>query len=94
MIRKGRFKKPDTARSALGVFAAMLPEVKINRERMNAAASDPNLLATDLAEYLVKRGTPFREAHEVVGKVVAHYAANAISRRRLNAGALIWARKR
>ena len=41
---------------------------------MEAAASDPNLLATDLAEYLVKKGTPFREAHEIVGKLVAHGA--------------------
>ena len=38
---------------------------------MERAASDPNLLATDLAEYLVKRGMPFREAHETVGKLVA-----------------------
>jgi argininosuccinate lyase len=49
----------------------MLPELKINRERMEAAANDPNLLATDLAEYLVKKGMPFREAHEIVGKLVS-----------------------
>jgi len=35
------------------VFSAMLPKIEINRARMEAAASDPNLLATDLAEYLV-----------------------------------------
>jgi argininosuccinate lyase len=49
----------------------MLPELKINRERMEAAACDPALLATDLAEYLVGKGVPFREAHELVGKLVA-----------------------
>ena len=38
---------------------------------MEVAASDPNLLATDLAEYLVKKGMPFREAHEIVGKLVS-----------------------
>jgi len=53
----------------------MLPPLKINRERMEAAANDPNLFATDLAEYLVKKGTPFRKAHEIVGKLVAHTGA-------------------
>ena len=49
----------------------MLPELKLNRERMEAAASDAALLATDLAEYLVTKGLPFREAHQLVGKLVA-----------------------
>jgi argininosuccinate lyase len=40
----------------------MLPELKINRERLQAAANDPNLFTTDLAEYLVKMGMPFRDA--------------------------------
>src|ERR1700730_4557925 len=65
------FDSVDTVKAALEVFAAMLPELTINRERMEGAASDPNLLATDLAEYLVKKGVAFREAHEVVGKLVA-----------------------
>jgi argininosuccinate lyase len=39
---------------------------------MENAARDPNLLATDLAEYLVKKGTPFREAHQIVGELVLH----------------------
>src|SRR6266516_6177507 len=70
------FDSVDTVRSELDLFAAMLPELKINRQRMKTAASDSNLLATDLAEYLVKRGMPFREAHEIVGKIVAWSAAN------------------
>jgi argininosuccinate lyase len=49
----------------------MLPELRINRERMEAAANDPHLLATDLAEYLVKKGMAFREAHAIVGSLVA-----------------------
>ena len=65
------FDSVDTVKAALEVFAAMLPELTVNRERMERAASDPNLLATDLAEYLVKKGMPFREAHEVVGKLIA-----------------------
>jgi len=69
------FDSTDTIRAALDVFTAMLSQLKINRDRMEAAANDPNLFATDLAEYLVKKGTPFREAHEIVGKLVAESAA-------------------
>jgi hypothetical protein len=57
--KKALFDSVDTTKSALEVFAAMLPELRVNRERMENAARDPNLLATDLAEYLVKKGTPF-----------------------------------
>jgi len=70
--KKALFDSVDTTKTALEVFAAMLPELKINRERMENAARDPNLLATDLAEYLVKKGTPFREAHQIVGELVVH----------------------
>ena len=65
------FDSVDTVSAALDVFSAMLPELKINRRQMEAAAGDPNLLATDLAEYLVNKGLPFREAHEIVGQLVA-----------------------
>src|SRR5437867_9897871 len=68
--KEALFDSVDTIKSALEVFTAMLPELKISPEHMEAAANDPNLLATDLAEYLVKKGMPFREAHEVVGKLV------------------------
>src|SRR5438093_2713074 len=76
--KKPLFDSVDTVRAALEIFAAMLPELKVNRKRMQAAASDPNLFATDLAEYLVKKGTPFREAHQIVGELVAHSMANGI----------------
>jgi argininosuccinate lyase len=69
--KEALFDSIDTVISALEVFSAMLPRMKINRERMKAAASDPNLLATDLAEYLVHKGMAFRKAHETVGKIVA-----------------------
>lgn len=77
--KEALFDSVDTVRAALEVFTAMLPELKINRERMEAAANDPNLFATDLAEYLVKKGAPFREAHEIVGKLVAHAMQNKIA---------------
>ena len=72
--KEALFDSVDTVRVALEVFSAMLPKIEINRGRMEAAASDPNLLATDMAEYLAKKGTPFREAHYIVGKLVAHGA--------------------
>src|SRR5437588_5215532 len=73
--KEALFDSADTVSAALNVFAAMLPELKINREKMKIPASEPNILATDLAEYLVKKGMPFREAHEVVGKLVAETVA-------------------
>jgi argininosuccinate lyase len=69
------FDSVSTVKDALKIFAAMLPEMAVNAGRMESAADDPNLLATDLAEYLVKKGMPFREAHEAVGKLVARAAA-------------------
>jgi len=65
------FDSVDTVEASLKIFAAMLPGLTINAERMESAAQDPNLFATDLAEYLVKKGLPFRDAHEAVGKLVA-----------------------
>ena len=60
------FDSVDTLKAALGVFAAMLAEARAETERMAAATADPLLLATDLADYLVLQGVPFRQAHEVV----------------------------
>jgi argininosuccinate lyase len=68
----------DTARTlgdSLEVMAGALATLAVNVERMRAAANDPLLLATDLAEALVCEGVPFREAHEAVGKIVAHCVA-------------------
>jgi len=76
--KEALFDSVDSVRSALEVFSAMLPALTINRERMESLANDPQLLATDLAEYLVGKGVPFREAHAIVGKLAA-------SGKRLNA---------
>jgi len=72
------FDSVDTVTAALQIFPAMLAELKIKRARMESAANDASLLATDLAEYLVKKGAPFRKAHEIVGKLVA----TAVKKRR------------
>jgi argininosuccinate lyase len=69
--KEALFDSVDTVAQALEIWSGMLPELKINGERMKAAAKDPALLATDLAEFLVKKGMPFREAHEIVGRLVA-----------------------
>ncbi|MDB6172187.1 MAG: argh: argininosuccinate lyase [Chthoniobacteraceae bacterium] len=65
------FDSIDTIKAALAVFAAMLGGIRANPENCAAAVGDPNLLATDLADYLVNHGVPFRKAHEVIGKAVA-----------------------
>ncbi|MCX7824566.1 MAG: argininosuccinate lyase [Verrucomicrobiae bacterium] len=65
------FDTADTLLATLGVLTDMLLNTKVVRERCEAAASDPALLATDLADYLVKKGVPFRQAHHIVGALVA-----------------------
>ncbi len=65
------FDTCDTVRATVRILAAMLRDTKVNTDACAMAASDPNLLATDLADWLVEQGTPFREAHHVVGEVVA-----------------------
>jgi len=66
------FDSVDTISTALEVFTEMISGMDVNRLKTTAAASDPMLLATDLADYLVNHGVPFRQAHEVIGKLVAH----------------------
>ncbi len=65
------FDSADTVRACLRLMAAMCENISVNADACRAAASDPTLLATDLADYLVRKGMPFREAHHVVGGVVA-----------------------
>jgi len=65
------FDTADTARACTRLTAAMLAHTQINATTCAAAAADPSLLATDLADYLVLKGMPFRKAHDIVGQVVA-----------------------
>jgi argininosuccinate lyase len=65
------FDTVDTVRQTCRLCAAMLQNISVNRERCAAASRDPALLATDLADYLVIKGLPFRQAHHVVGQVVS-----------------------
>jgi argininosuccinate lyase len=65
------FDSIDTLHTTLEVVAEMISGMEVNAARTAAATADPLLLATDLADYLVKQGVPFRQAHEVIGKLVA-----------------------
>ena len=60
----------DTTTASLRVTATVLRNVAVNKERAAIAASSGYMNATELADYLVRKGMPFREAHEVVGKIV------------------------
>jgi argininosuccinate lyase len=60
----------DTTSASLRVTATVLKNVGVDKERARAAASSGYMNATELADYLVRKGMPFREAHEVVGKIV------------------------
>jgi len=60
----------DTVTSSLRVTATVLGNITVNKERAQAAASRGYMNATELADYLVRKGLPFREAHELVGKIV------------------------
>jgi argininosuccinate lyase len=64
------FDTADTAKASVKIMAEVIGGIKIRRERMWRAAQDGFMNATDLADYLVARGMPFRTAHEVAGKVV------------------------
>jgi len=64
------FDTIDTVKNCLRAFADMVPHLQPNRDLMRRAALQGYATATDLADYLVRRGLPFRDAHEVVGKAV------------------------
>lgn len=69
------FDASDTVQLCLAVFAAMIPSIAIRREAMAAATSQGFMEATDLADYLVVKGVPFREAHGIIGRIVRHCVA-------------------
>ena len=64
--KEGFFDAADTLKTTLDVFKAMLPGMKLNEERVSSLAGDSQMLATDLADYLVGKGMPFREAHGIL----------------------------
>ena len=63
------FDAVTTVAGVLNAIAGMLPGLEFNRAKLRSASTDPELFATDLAEQLVRQGTPFRSAHESVGRL-------------------------
>jgi argininosuccinate lyase len=66
------FDTLDTLNGSLRAFGDMVPNLVTNRKKMESSARQGFATATDLADYLAKRGLPFRDAHEVVGQAVAY----------------------
>jgi argininosuccinate lyase len=73
------FDAVDTWLDCLTAMLGMLPNIVVNAEAMRSAALEGFATATDLADYLVRRGVAFRDAHEAVGKAVAFAIANELS---------------
>ncbi|MFP6598904.1 MAG: argininosuccinate lyase [Deltaproteobacteria bacterium] len=82
------FDSVDTSVGALDTLAAMVATLSFDENKMAEAASDSLLLATDLAEGLVEQGLPFREAHEITGRLVAHCLDTGLALGEVGAAAL------
>jgi argininosuccinate lyase len=78
------FDTVDTLKGSLRVFADMIPTIEVQRESMRTAAKQGFSTATDLADYLVRKGVPFRDAHEIVGKAVQYCIQNKCELDNLN----------
>ena len=72
------FDTIDTVKGSLKIFAEMIREMRVNVGAMRKAAGQGFSTATDVADYLVRKGLPFRDAHEVVGKAVAYCLENGM----------------
>lgn len=70
--KEGMFDTVRTMQGALQLFAPMVQTMNVNRERMRQAVNQDFSNATDIADYLVNKGLPFRQAHEVIGKTVLY----------------------
>src|SRR6185369_2798293 len=70
------FDTIDTVKGSLKIFADMIREMRVNSVSMRRAAGFGFSTATDVADYLVRKGLPFRDAHEAVGKAVAYCVEN------------------
>ena len=82
--KQGLFNTLDTLHSTLEVFAEMIKTLKVNPQRISNAINEDYILATDLADYLVNKGMPFRQAHNTVSKLGEYAVANQKSFRELS----------
>ncbi|WP_135552242.1 argininosuccinate lyase [Paenibacillus cymbidii] len=74
--KEGMFDTVRTLQGALQLFAPMVATMKVNKERMRQAVNQDFSNATDIADFLVGKGMPFRQAHEVIGKIVLYCIQN------------------
>jgi argininosuccinate lyase len=77
--KEALFAAHDQVADMLAVAAGAIASTKFNADRLNAAASNPALLATEAADYLVHKGIPFRQAHDIIGKVLREAEKQNIS---------------
>jgi argininosuccinate lyase len=70
--KEGFFDTVDTLLSTLGVFTGMVKTLRVKAKNTGQAVKQGYILATDLADYLVKKGEPFRTAHDIVGRLVSY----------------------
>ncbi len=70
--KEGMFDTVRTLQGALQLFAPMITTMKVNKDRMRQAVNQDFSNATDIADFLVGKGLPFRQAHEVIGKTVLY----------------------
>ena len=82
--KEGLFDTVDTLLSSLEVFTGMVKTLQVKTESIGQAVRQGYILATDLADYLVKRGEPFRTAHDIVGRLVSYAVENGKSFSELN----------
>jgi len=73
------FDTIDTVKGSLKIFADMIREMRVNVDNMGKAAGQGFSTATDVADYLVRKGLAFRDAHEAVGKAVAYCVENQMA---------------
>ncbi len=73
--KEGFFDAVDTLLATLNVYQHMLPGLELDTERVASLSSESQMLATDLADYLVAKGVPFREAHGIVRELCRHCEA-------------------
>jgi argininosuccinate lyase len=74
----------DTVKACLEVTATVLRNIRVNKDRAREAAASGYLNATELADYLVRKGMAFREAHETVGRIVLHAIENGVELQELS----------
>jgi len=70
--KKPLFDTLDSLKNSLKMFIEIVPRIEVNKESMRKTAEEGFLVATDLADYLVRKGIPFRTAHQVVGNIVGY----------------------